>query len=121
MSGPGVSSTVGGLMRARRKALRLTMEEVATAAGITPQYLQRVETNDVNPSVAVLQKIASALNVEPGRLIPQEEPVEPNDLELWCRGNRLTPEQRKDVEHYMELVVAKAKADRRKKKNKPSS
>jgi transcriptional regulator with XRE-family HTH domain len=54
-------------------ALRGAESKVALAnrAGVHPKYLERLEAGGVpNPGVRTLQKIAAALKVPVGRLIP---------------------------------------------------
>lgn len=54
---------VGGRIRARRKALRLSLEALAAAVGITHQQMQKYETGGNRISVPMLYEIAGALGV----------------------------------------------------------
>jgi len=49
-------------IRAERKRLGLTLEELARKVGISPLTLQRIETGKSSPSVALLSEIAHNLN-----------------------------------------------------------
>lgn len=51
----------------KRKALK--QMEVAERAGISCSYLSKIETGKVRYSLAVLMQIASALEIDPGRLL----------------------------------------------------
>jgi transcriptional regulator with XRE-family HTH domain len=53
-------------LRAKRK---LSQEELAERAGITSQYLSRLENGRHDPSLSVLVKLANALGVKVGKLL----------------------------------------------------
>lgn len=53
-------------LRERRGA---TQEELAQAARVAPRYVQEVERARTNPSLAMLVKLAAALEVDPRRLL----------------------------------------------------
>ena len=50
-------SYVGDIIRARRRALDLTLMDVARKTGFSASYLSQVERNLVAPSVAALMKM----------------------------------------------------------------
>jgi transcriptional regulator with XRE-family HTH domain len=54
---------VGGLIRARRRQLHLTLEALGKAADISVGYLSQVERNHATPSLGSLASIARALGV----------------------------------------------------------
>lgn len=54
---------VGGRIRDRRKALRLSLEALAAALGITHQQMQKYETGGNRITVSMLYDIAGALGV----------------------------------------------------------
>ena len=56
--------TLGGLLKARRKKLKLTAEELADKAGIDRTYITKIETDDKLPSPVIMEKIANALSDE---------------------------------------------------------
>lgn len=55
----------GAQMRARRKELRLSLEELAQRTGLTASFLSLVERDMSNPSLESLRHIAEALGVPP--------------------------------------------------------
>ena len=55
---------LGGLLKARRKILKLTAEELADKAGIDRTYITKIETDDKLPSPVIMEKIANALGYE---------------------------------------------------------
>lgn len=55
---------LGIRIRARRRALGLTLDEVATAVGCRPAHLSALELGKRNPSPPVLQGITSALRFQ---------------------------------------------------------
>ena len=56
--------TLGGLLKAQRKKLKLTAEELADKAGIDRTYITKIETDDKLPSPVIMEKITNALSDE---------------------------------------------------------
>ena len=54
---------VGALIRARRRQLHMTLEEICQAAGISKGYLSQVERDHATPSLGTLAQIARSLDV----------------------------------------------------------
>ncbi len=55
---------IGTQIQSRRKQLRVTQQDLAEIAGVSPTTLNRIETGQVNPTLHVLQRIANALGME---------------------------------------------------------
>lgn len=55
--------SVGERIRTRRKALKLTQQELASAIGLTPQHISAIEQDKRAPSLQVLAKMAEELGV----------------------------------------------------------
>lgn len=54
---------VGGKIQAYRKALNMTLKELANSINITSSMLSQIERGLANPSISTLRLIAHALNV----------------------------------------------------------
>jgi transcriptional regulator with XRE-family HTH domain len=52
-----------------RHARKLTQEELAHRAGLSPRYLGSVEREKVSASITVLGKLAQALRIDPCELL----------------------------------------------------
>lgn len=63
------NAVVGRNVRRRRQELGLSQEQVAHDAGITLRYMGKVERGQQNPSLDVMVRIASALNMKPADLL----------------------------------------------------
>ncbi len=63
--------TLGRLLRKRREALSLTLDEVSAKTGYSKPYLSTVETGKVKnpPSEKLLRKLERILGFEPGELV----------------------------------------------------
>jgi transcriptional regulator with XRE-family HTH domain len=55
---------IGLRLRSRRIALKMSQEEVAFKADISPTYLSQVEAGSRNPSLEALFNLANALTIE---------------------------------------------------------
>ena len=62
----------GKAVRARRNALGITQEELAHRAGIHPTYLGDVERGERNIALINILKLAKALGVKAGTLMPDQ-------------------------------------------------
>lgn len=60
---------VGGNIRRRRQELGLTQEQVALDAEIDLTYMGGIERGRRNPSLLVLVRVATVLNVAPAELL----------------------------------------------------
>jgi len=64
---------IGPYIRAARLRAHLSQEELAARAGINRTYLSQLENGRSSPTLEVLAKIALALGMETGSLIPQTQ------------------------------------------------
>ncbi|MCQ8186940.1 helix-turn-helix domain-containing protein [Streptomyces rugosispiralis] len=65
--------SVGARLRRRRRALHLTLKDVADQAGLTEGYLSQVERDQANASVRTLQRLCEVLKLTVGDLFAQGE------------------------------------------------
>jgi transcriptional regulator with XRE-family HTH domain len=61
--------SLGGEVRRRRRALDLTLEQLAERSGLSPHYLSTVETDKRDASVSTVIALAKALACAPGELL----------------------------------------------------
>jgi len=66
---PTPSQSFGITLRECRKKAGLTQEELALEAGIERNYVSLIELGRNQPSISVVFKLASALNIKPSKLI----------------------------------------------------
>lgn len=59
----------GQEVRKRRKAMKLTLEQLAERAGMSSNYLGSIERGQVNPSVSTVNAVADGLGIAPGELV----------------------------------------------------
>ena len=64
-------SGIGARIRRRRKALHLTLKDVADQTGLTEGYLSQVERDQANASVRTLQRLCEVLKLNVGELFGQ--------------------------------------------------
>lgn len=62
----------GGTVREKRKERGLTLEQLSERSNITPNYLGRVENEQVDPSLSVVLAIARALRTSAGELLTDD-------------------------------------------------
>jgi transcriptional regulator with XRE-family HTH domain len=59
----------GREVRRRRKALGITLEQLAERSGLTPNYIGTVENGRRDPSLSTIGALARGLGVPPGELL----------------------------------------------------
>ena len=59
----GAATSLGATIRERRKALGLTLEELALRSGVSRATISKVERGDVTPTTPVLGRLAEALDI----------------------------------------------------------
>ena len=57
------------MIRGRRRRLGLTQAALAARAGLSREYVARLETTQQDPSLSTLAKLARALKVTIGELV----------------------------------------------------
>jgi transcriptional regulator with XRE-family HTH domain len=64
------SKQIAKKLKSIRRSQGLTQADVASKAGISTNYYARVERGEVRLSVETLIKIAKALKIDPGKVLP---------------------------------------------------
>ncbi|WP_368492015.1 helix-turn-helix domain-containing protein [Sandarakinorhabdus limnophila] len=63
------SAILGANVRSRRKALRVTQEELAYRVGVDVRYLGGIERGQENPSLRVIMALSQTLSCLPADLL----------------------------------------------------
>ena len=66
-----LEKTFGNNVRKWRKMRDLSQETLAEKAQLHPTYVSGVESGNRNPTIKVVDRIAKALDVEPGQLFEE--------------------------------------------------
>jgi transcriptional regulator with XRE-family HTH domain len=59
----------GGRLRELRREQNLTLSDLADGAGISLTYLSQIERGSRNPTLAIVVRLAQALNTTPDQLV----------------------------------------------------
>jgi transcriptional regulator with XRE-family HTH domain len=102
---------LGEYIRMQRQLSKLSLRQMARAAGLSDSYLSQVERGLYRPSAEVLKAIADALKLSATSLYTQigllDEPAEdgPGVAEAIRRDTKLRPDQKEALLHmYMTLI-----------------
>lgn len=103
-------SKVGARIKAFRKRLDLSVEELARNAALDPGLVERIETGTAYPPIGVLVKLSRALGQRLGTFMDGESP---KDIVVCHIGNCDTKptgayEQHPSICHYVPLGADKA-------------
>lgn len=66
------AADIGARLRRRRRALQLTLRDVADRSGLTEGYLSQIERDRANASVRALQRLCAVLKLNVGDLFDQD-------------------------------------------------
>lgn len=92
--------TVGSELRKRRKAQKLSQEQLAELADLHPTYVSEIERAKVNASIFTFYQLAVALRTDLGELLgsaltTSDKELDSDLVELTGRIRRMEPAQRK--------------------------
>jgi len=65
--------TTGQLIKAARKKVGMTQEDLGKKLGVSGSFIAQYETNNRNPKYETIQRIAAALGVEWTELVPEDK------------------------------------------------
>jgi transcriptional regulator with XRE-family HTH domain len=107
-------SGLGSRLRLVRELRRLSLSAVATAAGISTAYLQKLEAGAVRqPSPNVLHQLSEALDIDyselmrlAGYVVPTADDKvsarRPNELRYALSSEELTEEEAQELARYLD-------------------
>lgn len=96
-----LSMQLGQRLRSARSARAMTMKQLAAESGISLPYLSRVEKGDGNISIAVLSRLALALNLPLENLISDNDRYGGNYALIIELLKRQSAEQLKEIRHML--------------------
>lgn len=88
---------IGERVRGMRAQRGITRKDLAKHSGISERYLAQVETGKANMSISMLWRIAEAMNVGMGDLLPGSQRTEIDLAPLRDFIGRLTREEQKEA------------------------
>ena len=100
-------ASFGHEVRRRRKALGLTLEEVAEASGLTPNYIGSVELGKRDPSLSTMESLAKALRAAVGELVGGNQELSPAGLEAAIFFDSAPPEIQQAVTIILSFTTRK--------------
>jgi transcriptional regulator with XRE-family HTH domain len=97
----------GREVRRRRQALGITLEDLARASGLTPNYLGSIELGKRDPSLSTLGAIAKGLRVPVGELLGGSRELSPSGLEAAILYDAAATEVRSAVSDILHAMTRK--------------
>ena len=88
----------GREVRRRREAAKLTLEELAEKAGLTPNYIGTIENGRRDPSLSTLLALARGLDVSVRELLSDNmRDLSPAALEIAEMFDSIAPDVREGI------------------------
>jgi transcriptional regulator with XRE-family HTH domain len=100
--------SIGPLIKAWRLAKNQSLESLSASAGISTSLLEQIESEEIDPSAAILQALAAALRIPPGWLFDSPQ-------SFACLFNDGEDEEEPDAscpDPLTERIVAGSRMDR---------
>lgn len=88
---------IGERIRELRNQKGFSQEQLALSANITTTYLGMLERNQKNPTVKIIERICTSLNISLLDFFSDAAPVEPIDTlseQILCQLNNRTDEEK---------------------------
>ena len=83
-------NSIGEYIREQREQARISMRQLAQAAGVSNPYLSQVERGQRNPSAEILQQIAKGLRISAEALYVRAGILEDRPADSGVRSSLLT-------------------------------
>lgn len=107
---PTRKAHLGVGVRRRRQARGMTQGDLASAAEIADETVSRIERGRLNPSVAMAERIATALETTLDELIqakaPKERKLRPAEARLVTLVRNLSDTELEDVVRAVKILLA---------------
>lgn len=71
-----ICDAFGAWLRELRRRKKLSQVDLAARAGISATYLSEIEQGERNPTLAVVVRLARALDVKPTQLVSRLDDIE---------------------------------------------
>ncbi|MBV9719229.1 MAG: helix-turn-helix transcriptional regulator [Candidatus Eremiobacteraeota bacterium] len=105
-----ISEQIAHRLKAEREGRSLSQQELATKLGVAPNTVSRWETGTYKPRLDDLGKIAAALDLDIGALIPQNSANSEATLQrLIDIARLLDPAEIEEVKRYAEFRRAQSR------------
>ena len=95
---------LGRLLKHKRVAMLVTLEELAMASGVSEEDLEQIESGERVPQNGCLERIAQALGIEAGKLSSRSEGIGP-PLVLALTPALPLPERECDKSRLQQLYL----------------
>jgi len=76
---------ISDYIRQAREKIGLTLNELSERSGVAPSTIQKIESRQMTPSIAVILKLAAGLGVEAGEMIAPRSPPK-HDIVVQSTG-----------------------------------
>jgi transcriptional regulator with XRE-family HTH domain len=114
-------ATIGSRLRRLRKERHLTQAELARQIGIQQSDLSRMEKGEYRVSLDNLFKILSVFDIQISEFFGAstahqaagQRPLSHEDMQLLHMLRELGPEEREEVQQFVEFKVRRARTERR--------
>ena len=97
----------GKRLKELREIRGLSLSELAAQSGVAKSYISNMERDKMtNPSLEVMTKIASVLDITPQLLISQDKDVdkEQGELERLAQAEGINQDQLKEYKELIEFI-----------------
>lgn len=98
-----------GLLRLARQKSHLTQEHLASLAGVSQQAISAYETGRKDPTLETLQRLVAAAGLE---LRVRLEPIDSHDENMSNYLEKLSPQERTQIERRQRERVSSARLKR---------
>lgn len=95
---------MGARIKLHRREKNITQEQLAEKTGVSTEHISRIETGSFRPSIALIEKLASALDVSEMELLFGNAENTLSENPLIEKIFLLPPGKRKAIELIIDLI-----------------
>lgn len=96
---------IGARIRAKRKALNLTQENLAEKLDISTEHLSRIERGSVKPSLTLTERICAELKMEEEELLFGRSSENADDNMITSIFNYLSPQKQDAIKEITKIIA----------------
>lgn len=101
--------SIGLRVKEQRKKLKLTQQELATKISMSLDFIKKLETNRLNPSLETLDKLCVLFDVSSDYLLCKIGTNEENRMKVIREYEKLSPDKKKIVDDIIQKITDERK------------
>ena len=87
-----------------REKTKTSQNQLSKKSGVAQSAIHKIESESIRPSVDVVERLCNALGITLSEFFQEDEDVHPDIRRLMNQAQKLSPEQRKALEQFLDSL-----------------